>query len=305
MHKSTLLSWHGAQPKCESARGCFSKAWNLNCAGCIWDRYSCKIYSQSGFSKQVCQKQFTQNKIRPSHGQFTKRWTFSLKGFVWKPTSPSIPKVNYLLAGEKQEKNKEDKEKQRVKKGVNRGSVDWIGSTTKKRGFCFSAGKRSKVHFGEPSLFFCFLNKCTANYRNRQILFNWFAFLQMLFDSPARTNSLRLCCYLARTPVFVQNCTLQRFACWFLGRKQNKPFGFLQSQIKVKKKRMHKDKVVQKNLFNFTFNMSALNTSSVVFNEKFPLTYFQKCNTGLQVHVASHETSITLNPHSFWAPVIK
>lgn len=44
--KSTLLSWHGAQwnSKCESARGCFSKASNLNCAGCIWDRYSCKIY---------------------------------------------------------------------------------------------------------------------------------------------------------------------------------------------------------------------------------------------------------------------
>lgn len=56
--KSTLLSWHGAQwnSKCESARGCFSKATNLNSVGCIWDRYSCKIYLQSGFSKQVCHK---------------------------------------------------------------------------------------------------------------------------------------------------------------------------------------------------------------------------------------------------------
>lgn len=44
--KSTLLSWHGAQwnSKCESARGCFSTVSNLNCVGCIWDRYSCKIY---------------------------------------------------------------------------------------------------------------------------------------------------------------------------------------------------------------------------------------------------------------------
>lgn len=44
--KSTLLSWHGAQwnSKCESARGCVSRASNLNCVGCIWDRYSCKIY---------------------------------------------------------------------------------------------------------------------------------------------------------------------------------------------------------------------------------------------------------------------
>ena len=56
--KSTLLSWHGARwnSKCESARGCFSRASNPNCVGCIWDTYSCKIYSESGFSEQVCHK---------------------------------------------------------------------------------------------------------------------------------------------------------------------------------------------------------------------------------------------------------
>lgn len=44
--KSTLLSWHGTQwnSKYESAGGCFSRASDLNCAGCIWDRNPCKIY---------------------------------------------------------------------------------------------------------------------------------------------------------------------------------------------------------------------------------------------------------------------
>lgn len=63
--KSTLLSWHGAQwnSKCESARGCFSKATNLNSVGCIWDRYSCKIYLKVVLASRCVTKCFTQNKI--------------------------------------------------------------------------------------------------------------------------------------------------------------------------------------------------------------------------------------------------